>query len=279
MAYVFNLPPEWYRRRFRFSFRRFLTIIASMLLVSLLYALLGLICGALINMLADELPARERPGRPRCIHCRYQYGPTRWLALGRRFWGGGRCPQCGLPTRRRALLVEVGTAGIFALLPFFLDYPADLLFSTVYVAILILVIITDLEHRLILHVVTVPGTFLALLGSVFVSNNSLLFALLGALLGFVVFFAFYWLGKTLFGPGALGFGDVTLATMMGAMVGFPTIVFALVLGIFLGGFLTFFLLVVGRLNLRSHVAYGPYLAVAGIVVVVWGEELVNWYLS
>lgn len=250
-----------------------------MVWLNLLFALLGLPTGVLINMLADELPARERPGPPRCIQCRHPYPPLEWPALGRRLWGGGRCPDCGLPTRARALLVEVITVAIFAVLPFFLEQPADLFFGALYVAILILVIVTDLEHRLILHVVTVPGTLLALAGSLFVTGNSLLFALLGALLGFVVFFGFYWLGKLLFGPGALGFGDVTLATMMGAMVGFPAIVFALVLGIFLGGFLTFFLLATGRLSLRSHVPYGPYLAVAGIVVVVWGEGLLNWYLS
>ena len=249
------------------------------MLIYLVFALLGLLVGMIINMLADELPARERPGRPRCIQCRYQYAPAEWLAWGRRIWGGGRCPDCGLPTRVRTLLVELVTAGLFAILPLFLEQPVDLFFGALYVAILILVVVTDLEHRLILHVVTVPGTLLALVGSVFISGNSLLFALLGAALGFVVFFSFFWLGKVLFGPGALGFGDVTLATMMGAMVGFPAIIFALVLGIFLGGFLTFFLLVVGQLTLRSHVAYGPYLAVAGIVVVVWGEELLNWYLT
>ena len=262
----------------RFSFLSFLTIIAFMVL-NLLFALIGLVTGAIINLLADELPARERPGRPRCIQCRHEYGPQQWLALGRRFWGEGRCPECGLPTRMRALLVEIVTGGIFAVLPLFLERPADLFFGSLYIAILILVIVTDLEHRLILHAVTVPGTLLALVGSLFVSDNSLLFALLGALFGFVIFFVFFWLGKLLFGPGALGFGDVTLATMMGAMVGFPAIVFALVLGIFLGGFLTFFFLLVGRLSLRSHVAYGPYLAVAGIVVVVWGERILNWYLS
>lgn len=250
-----------------------------MLVVSALFALLGLLTGGVINMLADELPTRQRPGRPRCIQCQYRYGPPGWLALGRRMWGGGRCPDCGLRTRRRALLVEGTTAISFAILPFFVEEPANLLFGALYVAILILVIVTDLEHRLILHAVTVPGTLLALVGSIFINGNSLLFALLGAVIGFVVFFAFFWLGKTLFGPGALGFGDVTLSTMMGAMVGFPAIIFALTLGILLGGVLTFLFMLLGRLSLRSHVAYGPFLAVAGIVIIIWGEELFNWYIN
>lgn len=250
-----------------------------MLLVSALFALLGLLTGGVINMLADQLPARERPGRPRCIQCRYEHRPSGWLAVGRRLWGGGRCPSCSLPTRSRALLVEGINALSFAILPFFVEEPANLLFGALYVAILILVIVTDLEHRLILHAVTVPGTLLALIGSIFISGNSLVFALLGAVVGFAVFFTFFWVGKILFGPGALGFGDVTLSTMLGAMVGFPAIVFALTLGVFLGGILTFLFMVLGRLSLRSHVAYGPYLALAGIVVIIWGEELFNWYLN
>lgn len=243
------------------------------------FALVGLVIGGLINLLADDLPQRKRPQPPRCIQCRYQYGPAGWLALGRRFLLGGQCPQCGLPTRRRALLVEIITPLLFAALPLFLQHPADLLFGALYVAILILVIVIDLEHRLILHAVTFPGTLLALVGSLFMTTNDIVLALLGAAIGFGVFFAFYWLGRLLFGPGALGFGDVTLSTMLGAMVGFPYVIFALVIGVLLGGLISLLLIVTRQLKMSSYTAYGPYLAAAGILVIIWGEPLLEWYLG
>lgn len=248
-------------------------------MLNLLFAVVGLLVGGVINLLADDLPQRVRPQRPRCIQCRYQYGPAGWLAWGRRLFLGGQCPQCGLATRRRALLVEIVTPLLFATLPLFLQQPADLFFGALYVAILILVIVTDVEHRLILHAVTFPGTLLALAGSFFITGNSIVLALLGAAIGFGVFFAFYWIGRFLFGPGALGFGDVTLSTMLGAMVGFPYVIFALIIGVLLGGFFSLLLIVSRRLKMSSYTAYGPYLAAAGILVIIWGEPLLEWYLS
>jgi leader peptidase (prepilin peptidase) / N-methyltransferase len=248
----------------------------SNLLLVALFAVLGLLAGGAINTLADDLPQHIRPQRPRCIQCLTPFRPARWLGTVR--WLAERnCPSCGLPVRPRELWVELGTALLFALLPFLFRTPADLIFSAIYVALLLLVIVTDLEHRLILHAATFPGILLGLLGSLFVSYNNLSLALLGAATGFIFFFFLYWLGGRLLGAGALGFGDVTLATMIGAMTGFPLVILALVLGILLGGLVTALLLLTRRLTMRSYVAYGPFLAIAGITAVVWGEGLLRLY--
>lgn len=246
--------------------------------LNLLFAVIGLLAGGFINALADDLPLRQNPSVPHCMQCGHRYHPARWLALGRLLLGS-QCPQCGAELKRRYILVEVLTTIIFALLPSLIAQPADLLFGATYIAILILVIVVDLEHRLILHKVTFPSTLLALVGSFFLSGNSLLLALLGAVTGFIIFYALYWLGKQLFGPGALGFGDVTLSMTLGAMVGFPYVLFALILGIILGGVISFVLIVSGRLTMRSYVAYGPFLAMAGILTVVWGEQILAWYIG
>lgn len=245
-------------------------------LLTALFALVGLLAGGAINVLADDLPQRTRPQRPRCIQCLTPYRPARWLGVAR-WLAARRCPACGFAARPRELWVELGTALLFALLPVLLHTPADLIFSAVYVALLVLVIVTDLEHRLILHAVTFPGILLGLVGSLFVTYNNLSLALIGAVTGFIFFFFLYWLGKRLLGAGALGFGDVTLATMIGAMTGFPLVILALVMGILLGGLVTALLLLTRRLTMRSYVAYGPFLAVAGITAVVWGQGLLRWY--
>jgi leader peptidase (prepilin peptidase) / N-methyltransferase len=246
------------------------------LLLAAGFALLGWLAGALLNVLADDLPQHIRPQRPRCIGCRTPYRPARWLGT-LRWFGARNCPSCGLPTRRRELWLELATALLFALLPFLAASPADLLFGALYVALLVLVVVTDLEHRLILHAVTFPGILLGLLGSFFVSYTNLSLSLLGAATGFIFFFILFWLGNRLLGAGALGFGDVTLATMIGAMTGFPLVILTLVMGILLGGLITALLLLTRRITMRSYVAYGPFLAIAGITAVVWGQGLLRWY--
>ncbi len=247
------------------------------MLMSLLFFVVGLLVGGLINILADDLPARVRPPWPHCPQCDHAYGPTGWLAIGRRLRGGA-CPECGLATRRRALLVEVGTAATFAVLPWFIEPGLDLVIYSFYVAVLVLVIVIDIEHRLILHVVTVPTTLIALVASMALSESSIWLALVGAALGFILFFLAFLLGRRLFGSGALGFGDVMLAMMLGAMLGLK-IIFVLILAIVLGGLYGLVGLLSGRLGRGSYFAYGPFLAVAGIVMIIWGSQFLDWYLA
>lgn len=249
-------------------------------MLTLLFAFLGLLVGALLNVLADDLPGSAGLQPPHCPNCNHRYSPAGWLATGRFLLGRRACPQCGL-VRWRPLLVEIATALAFALLPLLFSHPFSLLLYAYHVAVLILIIVIDLEHRLILHAVTFPSTLIALIGSFFLKDgtNVPLSSLLGLITGFLIFYALYLLGRRLFGPGALGFGDVTLAMTMGAMLGLHRIIFALVLGILLGGLISVLLIASGRFGLRSRVAYGPFLAVAGLIMIGWGMQFLQWYIA
>lgn len=244
-------------------------------MLNVLFAVIGLLTSGAINILADDLPARVRPRPPHCPRCGYVYGPSGWLAIGRVIQGG-TCPECGLPTRRRAITVEIGSLLLFATLPWLIMPAVDLIIYSVYIAVLILVIVIDLEHRLILHVVTFPTTAFALVGSFFLTDNNLRLAIVGAVAGFIFFYLAYLLGKRLFGAGALGFGDVTLATMMGAMLGFQRIFFALVLGILLAGIFSLLALASRRASRRTYFPYGPFLAIGGITMIIWGDQIYHW---
>jgi leader peptidase (prepilin peptidase)/N-methyltransferase len=246
-------------------------------MLNLLFAFIGLIVGVLINVLADALPERARLQRPFCLQCGHVHGGLGVLALSRR-----RCANCAAPTRKREWLVEGGTAVLFAALPSLIPEPRNLIVNSVYIAILILVIVIDLENKLILNVVTFPATALALVGSFIVTpeQNNWKLALVGAAVGFVFFYAAYWLGTRLFGPGALGYGDVKLALAMGAMLGFHRIFFALTLAILLGGVTSVIVLLVNRkVNARTYLPYGQYLAVAAIVMLIWGVQIYQGYVN
>lgn len=247
---------------------------------NLLFALVGLVIGSMINIMADNLPEKMRLQRPYCLQCAHVHAGANWFATVRWLWGGRKCPGCGAPTRFRDVAVEVATVLLFALLPPLIPDLTSLLVNSFYIAALILVIVIDLEHRLILNVVTYPMTALALLGSLILPDeqNTLPLALVGAVTGFVLFFAAYWIGQMLFGPGALGFGDVKLSMAMGAMLGFHRILFALVLAILLGGIISLLVLLVNRrVNKRTFLPYGQYLAIAGIVMLIWGVQVYEWY--
>ena len=245
-----------------------------MVLLSITFFFIGILAGGLINVLADDLPARTNPRIPHCPRCGYEYEPRRWLAIARRALGG-QCPDCGFQTRPRAITVELGTAALFTVLPFFIEPVLDLVIYTIYVGVLILVIVIDVEHRLILHVVTIPTTIFALIASLLLQDNNPALALIGAAAGFAFFLIVFFIGQKMFGPGALGFGDVTLAMTMGAMLGLQRVFFALIFGVLLAGLWALVALASGKLKLRGHFAYGPFLAIGGIVMIIWGNEIYN----
>lgn len=227
-------------------------------ILNFIFLLVGLVAGVVINTLADYLPSSSTPPSPQ------------W-----RTWGWSQ--------RKRPLLVLLSTAVLFFLLPLWLTVLVDLIFNSIYIAILILIIVTDLEHKLIYNVVTYPATVLAVIGSNFVSSdeNSLGLSLIGAVVGFVIFFVLYQLANLIYGSDRipLGMGDVKLAMMMGAMLGFHRIFFALFWGIILGGVITILLLLTRRVSRQSALPYGQYLALSGIWFLIWGADYAQQFLN
>lgn len=264
-----------------FAIRQYTSLRYNQAMITyILPPLFGLLLGAIINLLADSLPDRAGVQKPHCPKCGFVYPATGWLGLGQFLLHGRVCPSCGLPTRKRLLLVELGMAAGFLALPFFITDPLVLAIKGLYLAILVLIIVTDLEYRLIFHAVTFPSTLAAVGLAYFLGpDNNILMALLGAVTGFIFFYILYWIGQLTFGPGALGFGDVTLSMTMGAMVGFPQIIFALTLGILIGGIISGGLVITKIVSRDNYIPYGQFLAAGGMIMVIWGPQILAWYLN
>ena len=219
----------------------------------IIYALIGLTIGGLINLLADALPNRK-PLAP--------IGSLlRW------------------PMPLRNLIVEVGTAIAFAIIyaqPLFTE-PLRLILGSFHVAILILVTVIDLEHRLILNKVIFPSIIAAALTSFFWFGPGWYLAFVGGAIGFVFFWLAAWLGRLILRRNALGAGDVKLAAYIGLITGFPGIITALVITILAGGIISILLLLVRVVNLRSGIPYGPFLVIGGFMTVLWGTTIMNGF--
>jgi len=151
--------------------------------------------------------------------------------------------------------------------------------SCFYVAVLILVTATDLEHRLIPNRFILPAILFALVAGFIATWMTWKASLLGGAVGLVFFAVAYVLAAVVY-PGkiGLGMGDVTLATFIGLAVGFPGAIVAVVLGVLMGGLVSVLLLVTRRVTLQSALPYGPYLVVGGLVAMFWGQAILKWYL-
>jgi len=146
-----------------------------------------------------------------------------------------------------------------------------LLLFTFYICILFLVLVIDLEHRLILNVVILPAILMAGIGSL-ISPGPLL-ALAGGLVGFASFYLIALARK-----GGMGGGDVKLAAFIGLATGFPSVIVALLIAILAGGTTALVLVLTRAKGLKSYIPYGPFLVVGGLVALIYGPQIVAWYL-
>ncbi len=258
------------------------------------FTIIGWLTGVIINHLANVLPLKETPfQRPFCkrrlnftgqefvstakkgddaaetpVYCRAPQPPSAWSGLLAYLLGKQHCSACGKSMSLRLPAIEVLTPLLFVFLYNRFGLSPHLFFALLYTAILLLLTVTDLEHRLIQNVVILPSLLLAFAGGFYAPNFSWKQAVLGGAIGFVVFYILALLAR-----GGLGSGDVTLAAFLGLITGFPNIILVIVYGMLLGGIISGVLLITRRATMKTFIPYGPFLIVAGWVVLVWGEAL------
>jgi leader peptidase (prepilin peptidase)/N-methyltransferase len=235
----------------------------------------GWLAGALVNYVAEVLPTRRRLGPPMCPRCLAAETPA---ALRRYFGLGWRCQACQqtAPWRYRlTALAGLLAGGWLALAPSRFHFIAALALLTYFGV----VVVIDLEHRLILNSVSLVGVGLGLWFGV--ARHGWVSTLLGGALGFGVMLALYFLGIGLVkllnrvraeavDEEALGDGDVALAGVLGLMLGWPGIAAGLVLAILLGGGVSLIVLLVSLAQRRYHpslaIPYGPFLVGSAFVL-------------
>ena len=199
---------------------------------TVLFALLGLFAAVLVNRAAD---------------C--------WLAPAPAACGLTRHPrrQAAVLVALPLLFVWLGGRG----------EPRESLVAGLFAAVLVLLAVVDWEQRRLPNVVVLPS-----LAAAVVLSGAPLTAALAAALAFVAFLGLFAFGRRLYGPGALGMGDVKLAALVAAVVGLPAAGWALLLGVLLAGGAAAAWLLSGRAERGTLLPYGAFLALGGIVVLV-----------
>jgi len=245
--------------------------------VIILYALIGLVIGGVVNLLADVLPDRRKhvlTARAACPACGQPRSTIQSLAVMAFLLGKRRCPSCGRPIAWRNPVVELALAALFALLySIYADQLIKLVLASFFTSVLLLVTVTDFEHRLIPNRAIVPSIVIAALVSPLWFGPGWYLALLGGAIGYGFFWITVQLGDRLLGRGAMGWGDVKLAAFVGLITGFPGIITALVITIIAGGVISLVLLVTRIVNLKSGIPYGPFICLGGFITMLYGQPI------
>ena len=132
----------------------------------------------------------------------------------------------------------------------------------------------DLEHRVIPNRIVLPGTAVALAVWAAVDHAVLSEHALAAAAGFGLF-----LGMALIYPAGMGLGDVKLALMLGAFLGWSVLAGVVVAFVASAIPSVIVLIVKGKEGRKATIPFGPFLAGGGVVALLWGPALVDWYLG
>jgi prepilin signal peptidase PulO-like enzyme (type II secretory pathway) len=246
--------------------------------MAFLFALLGLLVGGLVNRLGTDLPTRRRVTRPQCPYCGQNRPWWQWVSLPSYTIGHAKCPYCGAPIRLRYPLVELGLAVAYTYLWVLLGASIQLPLYLVYTAVFAIVLITDFERRLILNAVMYPAILFAAAAGFITPRMTWWSALVGGGIAFIFFLIVGIVGNAVFGAGALGGGDVKLALFVGLITGFPLVVEAIVLTIIIGAVISGFLFITRLRTLHDYVPYGPFLVAGGLITLLWGYAIAEWYM-
>jgi leader peptidase (prepilin peptidase)/N-methyltransferase len=138
----------------------------------------------------------------------------------------------------------------------------------------------DLEFQIIPDKITLPGIVIGLTAALFVNPPGIINALLGFAVGGGALIAVAYLGEWLFKKEAMGGGDIKMAAMMGAFVGWQKVLLIFLGGAVVGMFVSIaWMLVSKKIRSERVIPFGPFLALAALIVVIYGDQILNFYVS
>jgi leader peptidase (prepilin peptidase)/N-methyltransferase len=241
----------------------------------------GLVVGSFLNVVIARVPERRslvRPGSA-CPGCGaaiawYDNVPILSFLLLR-----ARCRACAMPIPWRYPLVEAVTAVLFGAAALAFGPSLDAVVAAALLAALVAITVIDLERQIIPDVISLPGIVAGFLANLATGRVPWLDSLIGAAVGASVFILITVVGSWWAGEEAMGGGDMKLAAMLGAFLGWKVLLLSLFLSTVAGGILASIFMTVGIRGRKDPIPFGPFLAAGGAAALFWGERMVRWYLS
>ena len=196
---------------------------------------------------------------------------------------GGKCAKCKAPISIRYPIVELTTAVLSATVAWrfgFQWYTAAALLLT---WTLIALTFIDFDTQLLPDNITLPLVWIGLLLSLWHSADGSLpvdpsTSIVGGIAGYMSLWSVYWLFKLVTGKEGMGYGDFKLFAAFGTWLGWQMLPLIILLSAFTGAVVGITLIVARGRDRNIPIPFGPYLAAAGWIALMWGEDLVGTYL-
>ena len=269
------------------------------------FVLFGLLVGSFLNVVILRLPKRikwdwteqstewlkiapkDDTNRPagithkasHCPNCKTKIKPWYNIPVIGYILLKGKCAACKQVISIRYPLVELVTAVLTGIVIWRFGVSIAGFLAIILTWTLIVQTGIDFDNQLLLDEITFPVLWLGLLASlmpVFVSPSD---AIIGAAFGYLSLWSVFWLYKLFTGKEGMGFGDFKLLALMGAWLGWQLIPQIILISTLIGSIVGITLIVTKKLNKEKPIPFGPYIAGAGFIALIWGDQINAKYLS
>lgn len=196
-----------------------------------------------------------------------------WLVLR------GKCSQCRSKISLRYPLVELTTAILSVVIAAHFGVTLTTLFLLILTWGLVCLTLIDFDHMLLPDQITLPLLWLGLLvnvnGAIVPLNDSVI----GAVAGYMSLFSIFWLFKLITGKEGMGHGDFKLVAVFGAWTGWQLLPLLILMASAVGAVIGISMMMFKNHQREQAIPFGPYLAIAGWITLLWGNGIWAWYLS
>jgi len=234
------------------------------------------------ELLEIESSEEQRPpgivfARSHCMKCGHGIKAYENIPLISYLVLRGRCSACKARISPRYPLVEFITAAVFVITIWHFGPTPQGLTGLFLTAMLIAMAGIDIDHQLLPDNMTIPLMWAGILISFWSIHTGLEDSVAGAIAGYLVLWSIYHVFRLITGKEGMGYGDFKLLGALGAWMGWQMLPLVVLLSSVAGAITGLALMATGRMNRDKPMPFGPFIAVAGWIALIWGEQIVNFY--
>lgn len=242
--------------------------------------LIGACFGSFSNLIVYRLPRGLNIAKPssHCIKCQQKIPWYNNIPIISVLFLRARCKNCNVFFGWDTLLIETSMAFLFVAVYKLYGFSFTAFELYIFIFGLITISFIDLEFRIIPDVFSLSGIVIGLMGAVLSPDRSFLPALFGMLIGGGIFWFMAWLYWVLRKEEGMGGGDIKLLAWIGAVLGWQSITFVILVSSVLGSIIGILTAIRSKEGMKSSIPFGPFLALAAVFYIFGGEKISLWYM-
>ena len=214
-----------------------------------------------------------------CPHCNHRITALQNIPVLSYLLLRGKCSNCGAAISIRYPSIEILTGAMSFIITLYFGYGTQLIPLLILTWSLIALSFIDIDHQLLPDDITLPVMWLGILCNMFAVFTDIYASVAGAMLGYMSLWSIYILFKLVTGKEGMGHGDFKLLALLGAWMGWQSLPMIVILSSVCGAIVGSGMIIFRGHDRQTAIPFGPYLAMAGWITLVWGEQITGAYNS